>query len=129
MRKLDTDSLAVMRLFSTVTRVMPADYFESEGNAVFVVPATEISKAIGKSGANAKNLSKALSKNVMIFGYVDNPSITLKLLFPETEVEVNEGIALVKAGRKKGELMRNKRYLNVKKMIVKRLFGLDVKIQ
>ena len=125
--RLDSDTLAYMQLFSTITHVSPVDCFDFRGMLVFVVPGEVMGKAIGRGGKTVKMLSKAFGKDVAIFPYSKNVQTMAKLLFPDSEdAEDGDSIIVSVPSTARSDIMRNKRYLNIKKMIVKRLFGKEL---
>ena len=64
--ELTEKELSYFSIFEGITRVMPADFVESEGSLVFVVEAFKLGKAIGKKGANISRLKDRFKKRVLI---------------------------------------------------------------
>ncbi len=129
--RLGADELAYMKLFSTITKTAPVDCFEDGDSLVFLVPAEHMGRAIGKGGKTVKTVSRAFNKNVMVFPYSRDVHVMMKLLFPESSSsEVSDDSVVVSIpSKEKSSIMRNKRYLNIKRMIVKRLYGKGLKFK
>lgn len=90
---LDTNSIMQMSLFEKITRSKVKDCFDNKKLLTFVVQNGEMSKAIGKKGANVKKLESLFKKKLRIIEY--NPDITKfiqNLCYPNevTKVEYSE---------------------------------------
>lgn len=64
--KLSGELIKFMSLFSSVTRVTARDCISSESRLIFIVGEGEVGKAIGKHGANIKQLEQKLKTRVRI---------------------------------------------------------------
>ena len=60
--KLDIETIRVISLIQKITRCHVKDCLDYAGRLLIVVNALELSKAIGKAGANVKKLEQALAE-------------------------------------------------------------------
>lgn len=79
----DIAAMQCMNLFETLTRAKLKDCIVDKNQAVFIVEPNEIGKAIGKHGANVKNLERALRKRVKVVEFnTDQQQFTRNLIAP-----------------------------------------------
>lgn len=71
--ELTEKGLGFFSLFEKITRVIPADYNESDELLVFVVSQFQLGKAIGKKGINIEKLRRAFNKKVVVVADSDDP--------------------------------------------------------
>ena len=91
----DNNLLKVMSLFTNLTGANLKDCMVDEVRATFIVGEGEISRAIGKKGANVRRIEKALNRKIKIVEF--NPSITAfirNLFYPSKikDIQENEGV-------------------------------------
>ena len=82
--KYDLALMKIMALFESRTGVGAKDAFEDiNGMLYFIVDEGTASKAIGKHGANVKNLSLMLNKKIKIVEFSgDRETFIIRLIFP-----------------------------------------------
>lgn len=87
--KLTNDQMQLMSLFQNVTSVTARDCIEDEkqNRVIFVVNSGKMGLAIGKHGANIKNLRKMIKRNIEMVEHNDDPAVFLKNLFRGKLVE------------------------------------------
>ena len=67
--KLSTENIRTIALFEKITKIHAKDCIITDNSVYFLVDAKKMGVAIGKNGANIKELRRILGKNVKIFGY------------------------------------------------------------
>jgi transcription termination/antitermination protein NusA len=80
--KLGTDSIRTIAAFEKMTKVHARDCLIKEDSIYFLVDPARIGVAIGKNGANIKEVSRAFGKTVRLFAYHDNPQEMIKAMVP-----------------------------------------------
>jgi N utilization substance protein A len=71
--KYDISLIKIMSLFETITRTPLKDSFiDKNSTLIFVVEEPNMSRAIGKSGANVKKLEAMLNRKIKILGFTPN---------------------------------------------------------
>lgn len=71
----DTDTLQTLKLFEQVTKVPVKDYYDHNDRLFFIVPTGKLMQALGKDGANVKDLSQKLNRRIKVAEY--NPDVRL----------------------------------------------------
>jgi len=99
--KLDLGQMRQIALFEKITHIQPRDCFEDEltKQLCFIVPPDTISRAIGKSGANAKKLESLFKKKIRIVEYSEELCEFIQnLLYPlkltNAEITAEGGVLL-----------------------------------
>lgn len=87
-------------IFTTITRAKVKDCFLSEDIVVFIVGENEIAKAIGKSGATAKMVERAINRKIKIVEF--NPQLehfVRNIIYPlrVDDVVIEDGVIQLKA--------------------------------
>ena len=126
--KFDMNIMKFMSLFETMTRARLKDCIDEKTQIIFIVDKGEMGKALGKKGANVKNLEKALRKKIKIIEYNDdllnfskNVVAPLKL----TDMKEEDGVVTLipKDSMTRGMLIgKNAVNLRFYESIVKRYF-------
>lgn len=80
--KLSTENIRTIALFEKVTKVHPKDCLITEHSLYFVVPGEKMGMAIGKNGANIKELRRISGKHIKIFPYAESVEEFLKNVIP-----------------------------------------------
>lgn len=135
MVKINQESMKIITLFENKTNSHVKDFFEYNDILIFIVGENEASKAVGKGGANVKNLSILLRKKIKIVEFNPQPVNFIKgFIYPigAEEITNDDGVITIKVAstREKGLLIgRESRNLNKLKEIVKRYYDVqDIKI-
>ncbi|RMF05018.1 NusA-like transcription termination signal-binding factor [Candidatus Woesearchaeota archaeon] len=136
--KFDTQLLQVMSLFQKITRTTLKDAIPNgdKGQIVFVVQAGQLSRAVGKKGANVKLLESKLNRKIKIVEF--NPQLipfVRGVIYPlkAENIEEEDGVVTITPpdsktrglliGRNAQNLRRTesivKRYFNIKELRVK----------
>jgi len=84
---LDQQSLQIISYFEKKTRAQVKDIIESENNTIFVVMPGEASKAIGKGGANIRELSDKFKKTVKVVEFSPDINVFIANLIKPNKVE------------------------------------------
>jgi NusA-like KH domain protein len=133
--RLDNETLKLLNFFEHLTRAKVKDCFFYNGRIVFIVYKGEMSKAIGKQGANVKKLENMSKKKVKIVEFNDDVCIFVKnYLMPvkveNVEVEGEEVSIKVSGVRDKGLIIgRDAKNLVHLKDVVKKYFKVnDIKV-
>jgi len=139
--KLSSEDLKLISLFQKITRATARDVVEDEklNRLIFVVNEGKMGLAIGKGGANIKNLQNIIKMPVELVEYASepeaflknmlNPKFVLDMKFSErldgsTQAEITvdaakKGVVVGKEGRhaEKARLL-GKRYFNITKILI-----------
>lgn len=95
MKKFDADAIKLMSMFESVSGVSVKDCVVQEQMLVFVVPAGEIGRAVGKGGANVRKLERLLKKKVKVIEFSDEVESFIKKVVAPLEVSdiiVEDGV-------------------------------------
>ncbi|MBN2454585.1 NusA-like transcription termination signal-binding factor [Candidatus Woesearchaeota archaeon] len=93
------DIMSFMTFFESMTRVPLKDCLvDGNSQLVFVVEQGTIGKAIGKKGANARRLEKALNRKIKIVEFNPLPEEFAKNLISPLKAEISEeeGVLIMK---------------------------------
>lgn len=130
--KLDTEKIQLIGLFETITHTSVKDCItnKEKRRVTFVVNEGGAGKAIGKNGANVKNIERVIGKKIEIIEYSDDPVKFVSFLLRPSMVqdgfisEKNNGRkALNITLSKKVDLDRGK--INKARSMLKRYFLID----
>lgn len=125
--KLCTESIRTMAMFEKITSVQPRDCILSDEEVYFVVDHEQMGKAIGKNGANMKNMRRVLgNRHVKIFACSSNLESSIKSMVPNIKkVEIKDGSVVITVPRseKVAVIGRNGRNINAIREILKRRFA------
>jgi len=83
----DPKKIFIFTLFTTITNVMPKDYFEDEEFVSFLVEPYDFRKLRNKLGTSIKILGRELNKTIEVVIYSDNLEIFIKNLVRPANVE------------------------------------------
>ena len=139
--KLSSDELKLIALFQKITRASARDVINDEklNRLIFVVNEGKMGLAIGKGGANIKNLQNIIKKPIELVEYAAEPEAFLKNIlnakfvldvkFSErldgtTQAQITvdaekKGVVVGREGRhaEKARLLA-KRYFNISKVLI-----------
>jgi len=139
--KLSSEELKLISLFQKITRASARDVIEDEklNRLIFVVNEGKMGLAIGKGGANIKNLQNIIKKPIELVEYASEPEAFLKnMLNPkyildvkfserldgttQAEIKVDaekKGVVVGREGRhaEKARLLA-RRYFNITKVLI-----------
>lgn len=129
-RKLVFQDIQYINIFEKVTKVRPSDCFAYGFYLVFTVPNSELSKAIGQGGINAKRLRNVLNKKIKIISYTGDKEEFIKdILAPIKfkELKLDEKTLSIKAGPQSKALIIGKNSTRLKELknILERYFQID----
>ena len=85
--RLDADSLRLITLFENHTGARVRDCFEEEDRLTYVVEEGDVGKAVGKQGANLKQLRDILKKDIEVVGWAPDREKFLANIFHRYSVE------------------------------------------
>lgn len=129
MRKvLDSDSIKLLSLFSSISGVDVKDCVITDQMAVFVVPEGDVGRAVGKGGINVRKLENTLKKKIKIVEYKDDllsfvRNVVLPLQLEDIFEEENVVTMVPKDLKTRGLLIgRSASNLRFFESIVKRFF-------
>lgn len=133
---LDPEAFGLSSVMERLTRARVKDCFKDEGEEViyFVVAPGHLGKAVGKGGANIKNVQQELGKRIKVIEYNDNVIKFVKnIIYPLTVEEIieQEDAIVVKDSSKKTKSIligRNEKNLRMINRAVQRFFNKEVKI-
>ncbi|MEM4272313.1 MAG: NusA-like transcription termination signal-binding factor [Candidatus Bilamarchaeaceae archaeon] len=130
------EDLKLIRLFESITGVIPSDIVQLEEGLVFLVDDRTIGKAIGKKGVNIQRLRQSFNnRQVLIVRDAPSPEEFLKGFFNNVEIlsyEMREApgqrVAFLTVPDSQRGIAIGKGGLRVKaaKAIMKRKFNADV---
>ena len=133
---IDMQDMRYLNLFGKITRVSTRFCFKYNQALVFCVPKKLISKALGKSAENARQMSKILNKRIKIIAIPRDikdakafiSSIVSPVTFKALEIAPEE-IILTAGNQSKAALIgRNKRRFLEMQKIVKDFFKKEFRI-
>ncbi len=88
--KFDVNIIKIISLFESMTKAKVKDCIANE-RILFIVEKDEISKAIGKGGANVKRIEKALNRKIKIVEFNSNLIQFIKnLIYPLKSKDIKE---------------------------------------
>ncbi len=125
--KLETETIRVMALFESVTKVPAKDCIINEDAAYFLVNPAKVGMAVGKDGMLAKELSRKLRKPVKVLGYFETAEEFIRHAIPGTqEVQAVNGSVMVTVGiqDRTRAIGRNGSNIKMVKEILNRHFGI-----
>ncbi|MBI4448020.1 NusA-like transcription termination signal-binding factor [Candidatus Woesearchaeota archaeon] len=133
MIEYSAETIGYINFFENVTKAKVKDCFIENSQLVFVVQSGEMAKALGKNGSHVKKVGNLLKKSIKVIEFSPDSSEFLKRIIKPiiAEVEIKEGVALIKTNnnKEKGMLFgRDKQNLKKLHDLMKRYFNLDVKI-
>jgi NusA-like KH domain protein len=127
----DKSSLGLMSSFAAKTKANVKDVIEEQDIVIFVVGPGQLFKALGKSGANVKNLSQKLKKRIKVVEFNPDLKVFIKNNIYPVEVKeiTQEGKIITLHGenvKTKSLLIgRNAQNLRQLERVVKRYFDID----
>ena len=136
--ELNERSLALLNLFEAYTGVMPIEVEELDETIFFMVPFSQLGRAIGKKGENVKKLEKKLGKKVVIIAYSKDPKQFVKNVFNNVkiyQVDVvdvmgEKEMTLIAEEKDKAKLLgKNKARLRNARELMKRLFNISLHVR
>ncbi|PIZ82863.1 NusA-like transcription termination signal-binding factor [Candidatus Pacearchaeota archaeon CG_4_10_14_0_2_um_filter_05_32_18] len=135
-RKIDMQHMRYLNLFSKITKINTQHCFIYNGQIIFVVPGSMVSRAIGDNGKNIRRISEVLNRKVKVVmtpdGIKDAEKFISTIIYPAQlkSVEVKDNILIINAGQQNKAMLigRNKARLDEMKEIVKSYFGKEVKV-
>ena len=95
MVELTSDDLNYFSAFEKITGVIPVDFLVAETGIYYLVPKSDLGKAIGKKGCNIEKLRGVMRKKVVIIGDGSEPEDFVRNFFNNVEiisVEVREAM-------------------------------------
>lgn len=88
-KKYDQNLMRYLNAFEQVTKIRPKDCYAANGTLIFLVEKGTAKVAIGRKGANAKELEKALKKKVKIIEWRSSAAGLVKsYLYPTRPTSV-----------------------------------------
>lgn len=134
--KYTNETIQFMNLFETITRAKLKDCFFVEDRLVFIAMPGEMSKAIGKQGANVKKMQDIIKKQIKIVEFNDDPVLFIRnYIYPiqVNDIKLENGIVNIYSTSRqdKGIIIgRDSKNLNNLKEILKRYFSevQDIKV-
>ncbi|MFH1408376.1 MAG: NusA-like transcription termination signal-binding factor [Nanoarchaeota archaeon] len=89
--KYDASLMKFMALFEQITRVGAKDCFVDEHATWFIVPETDIGKAIGKGGQHVRLLERKLNRKIKIVAFSpQSTQFISNLIYPLQAKEIRE---------------------------------------
>ncbi len=124
--KLSSSEMAYIKELSEQSRVLAIKSFEVDNVIAYLVKPEDVSKAIGKSGANVKSLSQKLNKKVEIYEDAEDiQSFLEKALRGATiknlEIQENgteKNVSFGMDSESKANLLNNSKKIRVLKTII-----------
>jgi NusA-like KH domain protein len=133
---IDMQTMRHLNLFGKITRISTRFCFTHNNTIFFCVPRQLVSRAIGREGANIKQIHNILRKRVKIIpqprGPQDMKSFIEAIVAPikVNELEIQNGVAIASGSRqsKAALIGRNKRRLIEMQKIISDFFRLDFRV-
>lgn len=133
--RLDNETLKLIGFFEHLSRARVKDCFFYNDKIVFIVYPGEMSKAIGKQGANVKKLERMSKKKIKIVEFNEDVCMFVKhylkpIQVAEVKLENEEVLIKVDGVRDKGLIIgRDAKNLIHLKDVVKKYFTVnDIKV-
>ncbi len=136
--ELTEKGLGFFSLFEKITRVIPADYNESDELLVFVVSQFQLGKAIGKKGINIEKLRRAFNKKVVVVADSDDPenfvrnflnNVRIVNIEPRQVMDENALIVIVNEADRGIAIGRNGDRIKALKNLLKRKFNATIHLK
>ncbi len=125
--KLGTDCIRTIALFEKVTKVHAKDCIINDEGAYFVVDPDKVGRAIGKNGANMKNLKRMLgNRHVKIYACNGDLESTVRNIIPSlSKMEYRDNSLFISVPKKDKVTVigKNGRNINAIREILKRRFS------
>jgi transcription antitermination factor NusA-like protein len=133
---IDIRMMRYINLLDKVSRVKTRRCFDYNNTINFAVPAKFISQAIGNNASNVKFMQEKLGRRIKIVkeaeGLLDLERFLKEIIAPVNfkSLEIQDNCVIITAGssNKAALIGRNKRRLEELALIVKDVFGKDLKI-
>ena len=94
--KLTTEDVRLVGAFERLISVHVKDCIVDDDTVYFLIEPGKMGLAIGKNGANIKNVSSALGKKVKVFEYADTPEKLVRSLIPSiNSIDISNGVVTV----------------------------------
>lgn len=131
----DQETIGYINLFEKVTGAEVKDCFTSDSTLIFVVQPEQMGKAIGKGGANIRQIGFLLKKPVKVFEFNQDPAkFVANLLYPlkAAHISQQDNVIVIKAHDvvEKGKIFGREK-TNLKRMqdIVSKYFPVELKVE
>jgi NusA-like KH domain protein len=124
----DNETIKVMSMFTSITKVPLKDCFFDGIKYTFVVFSGNIRHALGKDAINVKRIEQKLQKKIRIVEYNEDMQKFIKnmlLPFKVNEIQINDGLVTVKSDDLKTKSLiigKNARNLRTLETNVRRYF-------
>lgn len=83
----DANIMKFMSLFETITKAGVKDCIDNENQLIFIVYEGQMGKALGKKGANVKNLEKSLKRKIKLVEYNQDMIVFIKNLVAPLKIK------------------------------------------
>jgi N utilization substance protein A len=94
--KLTTEDVRIVGTFERLIGVHVRDCIVDDDTVYFLIEPGKMGLAIGRNGANIKNISGTLGKKVKIFEYADTPEKLVRSLIPViNSLDISNGVVTV----------------------------------
>jgi N utilization substance protein A len=87
MPELSNNELKALEIFEKLTGVLASDVYIGQNAVVFLVPFSQIGKAIGKKGSNITKVRQAFARQVLIFEDTPNLEQFIKNIFAPINIK------------------------------------------
>jgi N utilization substance protein A len=132
----DTDLMKIIAMFESITHTNVKDCISEPDRLIFIVNENQVSKAVGKNGANVRRMEQALKRKLKIVEFnSDGQQFTRNLIYPlkAKDVQEHDGIIVITSpdSQTRGYLIgRNAKQLRGYEAIIKRHFPIkEVKVE
>ncbi len=135
-KTIDMKVMRYINLFSRISGITPKHCFIYNSTAIFTVPESKLSMAIGDNGKNIKHMSDIIQRKVKVVlipkDISDAEKFISTIIYPTQikSVEINGNQLIINAGQQNKAMLigRNKSRLEEIRKIIKDYFGKEVKI-
>ena len=135
-KTIDMQVMRYINLFSRISKISPNHCFIYNATAIFVVPESKISQAIGENGKNIRKMGEIIQKKIKVValphGIEDAEKFISSIIYPAQmkSVEIKDNFLIINAGSQNKAMLigRNKVRFEEMKRIIKNYFGKELKI-
>lgn len=129
------ETIGYINLFERITKAHVKDCFFENDKLVFIINPGDAGRAIGKAGANVKQVSAAIKKPIQIIEFSEDPVAFLKSLLAPVkakEIVLDNEVLIIRTNdaREKGQVYgREKTNLQRIQQVLSKYYPYTIKVE